>query len=114
MISKKNRFIGRRDPRIVVKHGRHIRHGVFKLSHLDSKKHDSYRAAIMVSKKVSKLAPIRNRIRRRIYEQLRLQAADIPPATDMVIVVFDKVAATMGADELSTDIKALLAKIPRS
>lgn len=52
-------------------------------------KRDGYRAAVVVSKKVSKSAVARNRIRRRLYEAIRLLDADISEPYDIVVNVFN-------------------------
>lgn len=54
----------------------------------------------MVSKKVSKSAPERNRIRRRLYELVRVEIAEKLPNLDIVISVFDAEVAKMPALEL--------------
>ncbi len=46
--------------------------------------------AVVVSKKVEKTAVGRNRIRRRIYEALRVNFDLIPKKTDYVFVVYSK------------------------
>ena len=58
-----------------------------------------YRCAVVVSKKVHKSAVTRNRIRRRIYEIVRTEFHPTSPV-DIVITVFDEVAATMSAEQL--------------
>ena len=68
------------------------------------------RLAVVVSKKVAKSAPTRNRIRRRVYENARYIWPDIQPGVDMIISVFDETAASIQNDELSSQIKQLLAK----
>ncbi len=69
-----------------------------------------YRVAVVVSRKVSKSAVVRNRIRRRVYEAVRHQAATIPPATDLVFTVFSDQVAEMKATQLATTIQELLKK----
>ncbi len=58
------------------------------------------RVAVVVSKKVEKTAVGRNKIRRRIYEILRLNMNDIPKKVDYIFVVYDKKVATMSFKEL--------------
>lgn len=53
----------------------------------------TYRCAVVVSKKISKSAVVRNRIRRRIYEQIRLHNQLVPAGTDLVVTIYsDQVA----------------------
>ena len=48
------------------------------------------RVAVVVSKKVARLAVDRNRIRRRVYEAVRLNFDLIPKKMDYVFVVYSK------------------------
>lgn len=48
------------------------------------------RVAVVVSKKVSKSAVVRNRIRRRVYECLRINFEDMPKNHDYIFVVYDQ------------------------
>jgi ribonuclease P protein component len=75
---------------------------------------DSYRAAVVVSKKVTKSAPKRNRIRRRIYEIIREYAPQHFTNVDFAVIVFNEKIATMPADELKQSIVELLSQIQPS
>lgn len=81
------------------------------LKYASSNKQD-YRLAVVVSKKVSKSAVTRNRIRRRIYERVRLahKQASTKWPYDMVITVFDDRLATLPSEVLTTNINRLLEK----
>ena len=68
----------------------------------------TYRAAVVVGKKVSGSAVVRNRIRRRIYEIIREQMPAGAPAVDFIFTVFEAKAATVPAEELKSAIKNLL------
>lgn len=63
---------------------------------------------MVVSKKVHKSAVVRNRIRRRIYEQIRLGADQITEPYDIVVTVFHDTVADMPAAELATLVRAQL------
>ena len=56
--------------------------------------------AVVVSKKVEKTAVGRNRIRRRVYEALRLNMDDIPKKVDYIFVVYTNEIMTMPFSEL--------------
>lgn len=58
------------------------------------------RFAVVVSKKVEKSAVRRNKIRRRVYEVLRLNMEFIPKERDYVFVVFSKEVMKMSFMEL--------------
>lgn len=108
MISRTHRFHGRGSLRYVYQRGQTVRGPLTALKFIENSRRTQYRAAVVVSKKVSKSAVKRNRIRRRIYEQIRLQANDITKAYDIVITVFHEQIATLPADELSQLLQAQL------
>ena len=66
------------------------------------------RIAVVVSKKVEKTAVGRNRIRRRVYEALRLNMKDIPLKTDYIFVVYSKEVMTMPFSELEKTLGKLV------
>ena len=108
MISKKNRFHGRGSLDYLYRKGRSVRCEGVTLRYMDSKRGD-YRLAVVVSKKVSKLAVVRNRIRRRVYETVRLLRAEDENSwhKDLMIVVFDENLSTMSVPKT----KALISQI---
>jgi ribonuclease P protein component len=77
MISRKNRFNHRLAVQAVYRGAKTARAPMMSLKYSIKPNHP-WRAAIVVSKKVSKSAVKRNRIRRRIYEWLRVNAETIP------------------------------------
>lgn len=77
------------------------------LKHIRNERRQDWRLAVVVSKKVHKSAVKRNRIRRRLYEAVRLQLSDAP-AYDLVLTVFHEQVAEMPADELTTMVRAQL------
>lgn len=67
--------------------------------------------AVVVSRKVSKSAVVRNRIRRRIYEAVRTSAEEnVMPGTDMVFTVYSDQLADLPVGQLKTVIADLLDK----
>lgn len=68
------------------------------------------RLGVVVSKKVSKSAPKRNRIRRRIYGYYRQQWQRVVPGHDLLISVFSSDIAELPAAELDKQLVDLLAK----
>ena len=58
------------------------------------------RVTVVVSKKVDKKAVGRNRIRRRVYEVVRLNMDQIPKKHDYIFVVYDKATKVMEFGEL--------------
>lgn len=112
MISKLNRFHGRNSLNSVYRKGRAVRGECISLRYLVTKRKD-YRLAVVVSRKVSKSAVKRNRIRRRIYEIVRLNRKEKnqPWPVDIVVTVFDEKAATVPPDELREKLSKMLERI---
>ena len=100
MISRKHRFHGHGSLRFVYEHGKTVRGPMSSLKFAPNSRRDSYRLAVVVSKKVNKSAVTRNRIRRRLYEAVRLHGSAITAPFDMVLTVFDARMAEIPADEL--------------
>ncbi len=111
MIPKENRFVGNKAIERVYKSARPLRSGAFNLrvknSHIQS-----YRLAVVVSKKVSKSAVVRNRIRRRIFEYVRKNIAKNSSliGKEIIITVFDEAAATTKPEDLSKQLEKLFEK----
>lgn len=105
MIAATHRFKGRKGLAYL-----HSKGGIVRVQGMSLKfvagKTSSYRAAVVVSKKVHKSAVVRNRIRRRIYEQIRLGIATNAPY-DFAVIVYDALVATMPA----TDMKKRVAQL---
>jgi ribonuclease P protein component len=76
-------------------------------------KHDIYRVAVVVAKKVDKSAPVRNRIRRRVFEAIRTQADGLLTNQDIIVNVFDDSFLTMPYAKLAESIKRQLKAISK-
>jgi len=113
MLTLKHRFHGHNSLRFLYQKGRAVYAPKTKLLWLPAKP-DTYRVAIVVSKKVHKSAVVRNRIRRRIYEQVRLYAKAQQINADMIIIVQDDHLATAGSEIVSAEVGQLLKKISAS
>ncbi len=88
MLDRRHRFHGLGSLNHVYKHGSTRRTPWFAIKYQRNPKRSTYRCAVVVSRKVSKSAVVRNRIRRRLYELLRLELAGLVPAYDIVVTVF--------------------------
>lgn len=108
MISRLHRFHGHNSLRHVYQHGEVVRGPLLSVKSVINDRRDSYRLAVVVSKKVSKSAVLRNRIRRRIYEQVRLLESRINKPYDIVITVFNDQLATLPAADLAKQVHAQL------
>ncbi len=111
MLSQKHRFHRRNHIKYVYKHGASIRQQAITIKYVQNPKHESYRVGVVVSKKVSKLAVSRNRIRRRVYEVIRAHSSSIPAGTDLVVTVFSEDVLDMNHSELSDKIAQMLTTI---
>lgn len=60
----------------------------------------TYRVAVVVSKKVSKAATNRNRIRRRTYEAIRILADRYLKDQDIIVTIFDDRFLTLPHTEI--------------
>lgn len=67
------------------------------------------RAAVVVSKKISKRAVVRNRIRRRISEILRLSWPTIAPGFDIIVLVRSDISQ-LKHSELQNEVSFVLKK----
>lgn len=101
MINLKHRFHGYGSLRGVYQRGKSLRGGQLGLKYSSRGPAKPWRAAVVVSRKVNKSAVVRNRIRRRIYEAIRLADKDIAPGTDLVFTVYSDQLATIESDKLS-------------
>lgn len=110
MIAKHHRFHGYNSLRHVYRHGTIVRGPLTAIKYKRNDRRSTYRLAIVVSKKVSKSAVVRNRIRRRMYEAVRLHEGRIKDPYDIVITVFHENVATMPSEELKTMVRTQLSQ----
>ncbi len=108
MISKSHRFHGLGSLRYVYRQGKTVRGPAISIKYYPDGRRKDYRLAVVVSKKVSKSAVVRNRIRRRVMEVVRLEADKMTGPYDIIITVFDEKVANMPHSELVDNLKNLL------
>lgn len=108
MIRRTNRFHGYGSLRYVYQHGKTVRGPLCALKYVENNRRSAYRLSVVVSKKVSKSAVVRNRIRRRLYEAFRLESDGITASYDIVITVFNEQLATLPSSEITTLVRAQL------
>ena len=99
MLNKKYRFHSRGGVRYVYQKGKTIRTPKMSLVFVRNTRGFT-RFGVVVSKKVEKSAVKRNRIRRRVYEALRVNFDLIPKNNDYLFVVFSKEVGRMPFSEL--------------
>ena len=108
MIAKKYRFHGYGALKFVYTKGKTVRARFVSLKFHENTRRTESRLAVVVPKKVAKKAPERNRIRRRIYEAMRVNWDSIKTPHDLVITVFDEKMASISVEELTRIIKDLI------
>ncbi len=108
MISYKHRFHGHNALRGVYSNGQTVRTSSVALKYALNERRKEYRVAVVVSKKVSKSAVKRNRIRRRIFEIVRSHENNITRPFDLVLTVHSDSLVTMPAKEIEDQISKLL------
>ena len=107
MFSKRYRFHSRGGVRYTYQHGKTIRDSKISLVFASNIK-KRQRFAVVVSKKVLKSAVGRNRIRRRVYEAIRIEQSNIQQPVDCIFIIYTKEIATIDFSELRGLIHNLL------
>lgn len=109
MIVHSHRFRGRTSVLRALRRGRVIRGHSFSIKYAAVPANKPWRSAVVVSRKVHKSAVVRNRIRRRLYELLRLRSEQVQH--DLIIIVHSDRVASMPASELAEQLDAMLLQI---
>lgn len=107
MIPRHNRFHGHNSLSYAYKQGRIARSAFCILKAAPNSRRQRYRVAVVVSKKVSKSAVIRNRIRRRVYAAVQGMVAD-ESAFDLIFTVTNPQLAVIPEKQLKNTISQLL------
>ncbi len=107
MLAQKYRFHSRGGVRYVYQKGKTIRTSLLSLVYAPNTRHHQ-RFGVVVSKKVMKSAVGRNRIRRRVYEAIRLELPEFTTDQDCLFVVFSKSVINLPFRELRRLIHDLL------
>lgn len=109
MISSKYRFHSRGGVRHTYKDGKTIRQKDISLVFNENTR-NKQRFAVVISKKVLKTAVGRNRVRRRLYEAIRLELPNIQKPVDCIFIIYNKDFQTRPFTEIQTEIHVLLKK----
>lgn len=110
MIAKKFRFHGYGSLKLVYSKGKTARVKFLSLKYVPNSRRQSPRFAVVVSKKVTKKAPVRNKIRRRIYEIARPRLGAVTEGKDLVVTVFDERVSSIASEELCRLIEELFSQ----
>lgn len=100
MISGIFRYKGHGSLRYVFSKGQAVRSPLFTIKYIANNHRKNCRFSVVISKKVLKSAVGRNRVRRRIYEYLRLHQPQINNIYDIVIICTSSEMRSMPATEL--------------
>jgi len=109
MLGRQNRFHGYNSVLPVYRQAATVRSDGCSLHYKLNPRRRDYRLSVVVSKKVTKSAVKRNRIRRRIYEIVR-RDIQIDKPYDLIITVFDADFATTATENISKTITDLFTK----
>ncbi len=107
MLSQKYRFHSRGGVNFVYQKGTTLRAANISLVYMPNS-YGYRRFAVVVSKKVLKSAVGRNRIRRRIYEAIRLANPSSLPPMDLIFIVHNRNYANMPFSEVLATIHGLI------
>jgi len=108
MISRAHRFHGYNSLNFVYRNGQTVRGPLFALKYALNQRRKTYRAAVVVSRKVHKSAVARNRMRRRLYACLREVEGQIAEPYDIVLTVFHDAILEETTKSLSHQLKRQL------
>lgn len=108
MLSKLNRFHGHQSVRRIYKQGRVQRNELGSLHVYSDHKSTVTHVAVVVSKKVNKSAVVRNRIRRRVYELVRIHMLEFKEPVQLVFTVYQGEAALIPAEQLASEVNNLM------
>jgi len=110
MLDRAHRFHGLNSLSYAYRRGQTVRGAQLSLKYALNHRRGSYRAAVVVSKKVDKSAVVRNRIRRRIYEAIRLQQTKITEPYDLIFSAYSAQLADMDTGALHKLVRTQLQK----
>jgi ribonuclease P protein component len=108
MLASKYRFHGHAALKFIFSHGKTYRLKNMSIRVAENPRRQTSRASVVISKKVIKASPKRNRVRRRVYEVLRQEWSSIKPGRDIVLSVYDPSVLVMPHEELVSEIKNAL------
>lgn len=108
MIAQVHRFHGHNKIDAVYRRSQTLRGNLMNLKYTTANGQKPYRAAVVVSKKVSKSAVVRNRIRRRLYEIIREFDESALAGHELVFIIYSEQVAHLESDRLRATANDLL------
>ena len=110
MIPSPFRFHGHNSLRYVYTNGKAVRSQPLTIKWVKNTHRSKPRISVVVSKKVIKSAIGRNRIRRRVYEYIRIHLDQLNDVYDIVVITTSPELKDIPYSELSSQMDALLQK----
>lgn len=110
MLTQKHRFHGHGSLRYLYRKGISVRSSYITIKYIHNPRRKNSRYTVVISKKVVKSAVRRNRIRRRIYEIIRLELPTLKDNHDVVVMIFSAEVFAMDHKYLTQLIKSLLSQ----
>jgi ribonuclease P protein component len=108
MLSSRFRFHGHGSLRFVYAKGSVSRSKYFICKATVNHRRVEPRIAVVISKKVMKSAVSRNRIRRRLYETIRLELPALHPHSDIVFIVVSPELLTAQTADITQAVRSVL------
>lgn len=100
MLANKYRFHGHGSLRYVYAKGKVTRSKYFLCKSTLNRRRSEPRIAVVISKKILKSAVKRNRVRRRMYEAIRLELPKISEPCDIVFIVISPELLTATVEDI--------------
>lgn len=110
MIPVTYRFHGHGSLRYLFKNAQAVRSRHITIKYVANPRRKYPRFSVVVSKKVHKSAVGRNRMRRRLYEIVRLEMPQLASTYDVALIITNSEVMNMEYAELATSIKDLFAQ----
>ncbi|HUC96050.1 MAG TPA: ribonuclease P protein component [Candidatus Saccharimonadales bacterium] len=107
MIPFSNRFHGHSSLNYVYKNGQAVRSRAVTVKYVPNSRRSESRIAVVISKKTLKSAVRRNRIRRRVYEYVRINLPALKSVYDIAIIVTSSDFINLSHQEMSDQINQL-------
>ena len=110
MLTQKHRFHGHGSLRFLYKNGTAVRSSLVTVKYIENTRRKNSRFTIVISKKIIKSAVRRNRLRRRIYENIRLELPTLKDNRDVAVMVFSGDVYGLDHESLTKLIKTLFSQ----
>ncbi|HLB66302.1 MAG TPA: ribonuclease P protein component [Candidatus Saccharimonadales bacterium] len=108
MLNKSHRFHGRGSLKFVYRFGQTLRGDSLSLKFKENPRRLTYRCAVIVSRKIDHSAVVRNRIRRRVYAEVRAQLNSVKTPYELVFTVTSGRVKDLPSPQLKSQISSLL------